>query len=256
MTDSTWGLMPKSQVDPETIEEAIARLISVHEADPTAHLGEGEALQAHRDNGVIDHRAGSVLADKKTMTELDFSDDFSVLTKWNKTGEVNNSNWPSAELYVEYGAVNKSELLSITEIPAPFLSFAFASMFQLCVLFSLSNSSFKAWWGMGMGSADTPEGYGFSLVNGVLKAVIAVGGNYTWSATLSLDVNVAHIYRAQLMPLESVVRFYIDGSLVATLAIPTTSPDSDGGPDIGISVSAENDGNMLVSDLHFSRSVV
>jgi hypothetical protein len=42
----------------------------------------------------------------------------------------------------------------------------------------------------------------------------------------------------------------------AELDIPGTSPDSDGGPDIGVRLSGTNDGNMWISDLHFARSLV
>ncbi len=33
MADPVWGLLQKAQDDPETIEEAIVRLIGEHEAD-------------------------------------------------------------------------------------------------------------------------------------------------------------------------------------------------------------------------------
>lgn len=64
MSIETWGMMPKSQEDAETIEEAIDRIVAVHEAAPTAHTGENESLAAHRENEVLDHLAGSVVADK------------------------------------------------------------------------------------------------------------------------------------------------------------------------------------------------
>jgi hypothetical protein len=59
-----WGLMQKSQEDPRTIEEVIADMIVEHEEDPTAHLGEGESLQAHKSDSIIDHPAQSVVLDK------------------------------------------------------------------------------------------------------------------------------------------------------------------------------------------------
>lgn len=59
-----WGLLQKSQVDPETIEQAIARLIEAHNADETAHLGVGQSLQSHAASEVIDHLADSIISDK------------------------------------------------------------------------------------------------------------------------------------------------------------------------------------------------
>ncbi len=59
-----WGQLEKSQDDSQTIEEAIAAAIVAHEEDPTAHLGPGESLQAHKADDIIDHPAQSVVLDK------------------------------------------------------------------------------------------------------------------------------------------------------------------------------------------------
>jgi hypothetical protein len=59
-----WGLLPKSQISAETIEEAIARLILEHEEDETSHLGVGESLQSHKVSEIIDHAISSIVADK------------------------------------------------------------------------------------------------------------------------------------------------------------------------------------------------
>ena len=60
----TWGLLPKSQVDDELIEEAIARLILEHNEDETAHLGTGQSLQSHKASEIIDHVVASIISDK------------------------------------------------------------------------------------------------------------------------------------------------------------------------------------------------
>lgn len=59
-----WGDLPKSQVDPQLITQAIDAAIAAHEADPTAHLGDGESLQQHKSNDVVDHPAMSIVPDK------------------------------------------------------------------------------------------------------------------------------------------------------------------------------------------------
>ena len=64
MATVTWGMLEKSQADPETIEEAIARLILVHGEDETSHLGAGESLQSHKASLIIDHIARSIVTDK------------------------------------------------------------------------------------------------------------------------------------------------------------------------------------------------
>jgi hypothetical protein len=70
MSIETWGLMPKSQIDAETPEEAIVRLIAEHEADPEAHTGANESLAAHRANEVIDHPAASIVGDKFAESQI------------------------------------------------------------------------------------------------------------------------------------------------------------------------------------------
>jgi hypothetical protein len=68
---TVWGNLPKAQDDAETIEEAIARLIGVHEAEPTSHTGDGEAIDVHRKNEIIDHPAQSVVFDKRPFQEYE-----------------------------------------------------------------------------------------------------------------------------------------------------------------------------------------
>jgi hypothetical protein len=60
----TWEGLQKNSTNDETIEQAIARLIAVHEADSNSHLGVGESLQAHKNADVIDHPMDSVVPDK------------------------------------------------------------------------------------------------------------------------------------------------------------------------------------------------
>lgn len=59
-----WEDIPKSQVDPTTIDEAIADAIEVHDADPEAHLQALASLEAHRTNEILDALAESVVNDK------------------------------------------------------------------------------------------------------------------------------------------------------------------------------------------------
>ncbi len=96
MADPVWGQLAKAQDDPQTIEDAITAAISAHNDDPTAHTSTGQSLALHRENGILDHPAGSSLADKLTMSEFTFGDNFSNLSLYTITGSVDNSDWPSA----------------------------------------------------------------------------------------------------------------------------------------------------------------
>jgi hypothetical protein len=62
--DPTWEHLAKNAEDAEKIEEAIARLIEEHNEDSEAHLAEGQSLNSHKASEIIDHLAGSVVADK------------------------------------------------------------------------------------------------------------------------------------------------------------------------------------------------
>lgn len=84
----TWGLLPKSQIDSETIEEAINRIVAEHNSDPVSHTGTNEAIAVHREYDILDHKAGAVLADKWTMSELEFSTTFDLLTPFGTHGTV------------------------------------------------------------------------------------------------------------------------------------------------------------------------
>lgn len=71
-----WGTLAKSQIDPQTVDEAIAAAIAAHEADTSAHVDVGESLYSHKASEVIDHVARSVVADKFSIGL--FSNDFNI----------------------------------------------------------------------------------------------------------------------------------------------------------------------------------
>jgi len=84
--------------DPETIEEAITRIVQAHDDDNTAHAETGQSLDVHRQSEVVDHLALSIVADKiqngqlsldKMSNERMFSQvDLSIL---NNTSNFDNS---------------------------------------------------------------------------------------------------------------------------------------------------------------------
>ena len=70
MANPTWGMLAKSLVDDETIEEAIGRLILAHNEDEEAHLGAGQSLFSHKASEIIDHVVASIIADKIKDSEV------------------------------------------------------------------------------------------------------------------------------------------------------------------------------------------
>lgn len=80
-----WGALPKAQDNAQTIDEAIGVAIVAHESDPTAHLGDGESLQQHKNNEIIDHPALSIVTDKFLPQLLDgllFKEDGRGASAW------------------------------------------------------------------------------------------------------------------------------------------------------------------------------
>lgn len=72
MATPNWGLLTKSVVDDETIEEAIQRIVQEHDDDETAHLDTGQALQSHKASEIIDHAAASIIDDKLALRTAKF----------------------------------------------------------------------------------------------------------------------------------------------------------------------------------------
>jgi len=64
MTQLNWGNLAKDLNNPQTIAEATAAAITVHNDDPDAHIGPTRALESHRAAEIIDHRAESIVNDK------------------------------------------------------------------------------------------------------------------------------------------------------------------------------------------------
>lgn len=89
MSIETWGMMPKSQEDAQTVEERVAEMIAEHEADPEAHTGVNESLAAHRANEVIDHPAASIVGDKFSESQIGndwYHNDFKSVDQFVKAG--------------------------------------------------------------------------------------------------------------------------------------------------------------------------
>lgn len=256
MADPVWGQLNKAQDDSTTIDEAIAQAIADHNDDPEAHIGTDQSLETHRANGVIDHPAGSVLADKATLTEVIIDTIFESIDTWSTTGDVTASDLSGVALYVEYGATNSSRIHGNPQIPANFFSSGANLLFQIIARFDLSNEHIHAWFGFLTGYADTVDGFGFQVRDGSLYAHVRCGGTTSEEELASVDISADHVYRAQYSADENTVTFYIDGSVVATIERPTgTSWNDDRGPDMGATVTETNDGNFRIAQLYASRNL-
>jgi len=164
-----WGGMTKAQDDSTTIDEAIASAILAHEEDSESHMGAGESIENHRENEVIDHPQGSVVADKGASGQISIPFTFDNISYWDKTAyqyvltnpgilmstSTVADNW--ASIYLQEYPIFKAD------------SFAKNLMWQIVVETDYSNNGDYIFY-LGCSSADEGlSGISFEIVNGTLK---------------------------------------------------------------------------------------
>lgn len=250
-----WGQLEKSADDNETIEEAIDRIVAEHNADTEAHLGSGESLEAHKTEDIIDHPAGSVLSDKQTMTEISISTIFESLDSWSVGGEVDNTDLPGLQFYVESGFVDESYISSQPQNPKNFRDDSFDMLFQIQAHFDLGASGYNANFGFFSDNSTTPTGFGFVVIDGALYGYVKNGSGSDITSEISLTLTDDHVYRVFLDSVQSKVYFFVDGSQVGVLDVPSGGWLDDGGPNIWVDRGSVSDGNLFVGILNFSRAL-
>ena len=225
MAFDVWGQIPKAQDDPETIEEAIARLIATHEAEPTSHTGDGEAIDVHRKNAVVDHPEGSILGDKFTNDDFVFQPLFEDITGYTKsTAGVTNG---LGGFRLDTGStINTLRYLRASgQYAHSYCRDDKRQTFQASVSLN-SSADVLAYFGLGgFGLSGFPPGFGFKVSGGNLYATAVRWGDpdniEVTELVTGITLTAKHFYRVQVMPEEGNAYYYVDGDLVATLAIGT-----------------------------------
>lgn len=225
MTLPLWGELQKSLDDSETIEQAIARLVAEHEADPEAHLGEGESLSEHKHEDTIDHPQGSVLADKWTHTEFDVATSFENLSPFIKSGGVSQL-WPGFILDPSSSGLANRQYLYVDNESGNLL-YQINGTYLFQTVFSMDPSSpnhymFRA--GNSSASNDTTkQGVGFKVDNLSLTffatnedgSVVVEGGTTSLTA---LDLYIVRMYGNVIT---GNIDCYINGELAVSLSVST-----------------------------------
>lgn len=244
MSIETWGLMPKSQIDNETIEEAIIRLIAVHEHSPDSHLGENESIEAHRKSEIIDHLAGSVLPDKKDMNDYNIDITFQSLDGLGHDAGASVDAFKLL-LYVENG-FNTYSFVSNT----PFLETAFSQNSYSFLI------QFLAYFNQGsVSTAFTEFGrLGFDIQHTRIRGYYWVDGmsSKQYTSWYNVDMHELHSFRAQYFKNEEISRFYIDGVLVGEINYPYTPDNADMYYESRHITNAESDAYFFVTSLKLS----
>jgi hypothetical protein len=223
MSIETWGLMPKSQEDGETVEGAIVRLISAHEADPEAHTGTGESLAAHRASDMIDHPVGSIPMEKFSSVEFSLSCDFESLDLWTKSGHVYSNVLGLAKIHSQDNEYPTSYMYASFPHTGYYLSPSINSFLQFVLINYIDYHATSRWGYMYKDVNSDYNGWYFKHVNGVTTAVVRWNGVEQSSGSIGVSVGSYHVYRIQNEPADGYLRFYIDGEKVWEVDIITGS---------------------------------
>ena len=234
MTDVNWGMLAKSQIDPEKIEEAINRIIADHNNNPDSHLDVGQSLQSHKASAIIDHKAASIVADKMHKFSVDFS---------NLTGDkfLMMSSFETLDGFAVSGFAGYSSSVKIcgTRLTTGLLT---TNWFQLLAypnvnsgtspdytknpilqfrtrVFELATSTYKFFIGDTTLGATSINCTGFKIDAGVLYAMTrgATNNQIFVDITGSLDLTTWHTYRVEVIN-NTTINFYVDEVLLLTLS--------------------------------------
>lgn len=216
MSIEVWGLMPKSQVDSETIEQAIARLISEHEADPTAHMGENEAIEAHRKSEIIDHLASSIYDDKMAYDRNVIDVEFNSLSGFSKSAsvEINGiKTWlfPSANssntqfLYGSIGDMTVAEEFDFIRNP------------RITTQIMLSGNTSQTGYIL-VGETDEGRGFGWKIVNNKLYGCYFKSDQSEQLVEI-LTISTYTIYKLEArVKYPDTIEFYVNNALVTSFS--------------------------------------
>jgi len=216
----TWGMLEKSQVDSETIEEAIARLIAEHNANETAHLGEGQSLQSHKAEEIIDHVVGSVVADKMSKTETIAQTTLDAFGGWTYVGEAPSIKWPGIQFHAaaSFGAITKvftdgSFAYNSNDLVNNFL-------FQFAAKIGGENDDiFQGYVGGDFEDNDTGR-LGFRTIGSHIWGFVFNGVTETKVDLGETPRDVRKVFRMFIDKENVLIKFYIDGELLGSLGVP------------------------------------
>jgi hypothetical protein len=227
MAVPTWGMLTKSQIDPETIEEAIARLIQEHNENEEAHLGPGQSLQSHKASEIIDHLVASIIADKIKEGQIDLSklsaDRLTLISVFESFDGWEQYKYGNGLLTkkilgfsISSGTVAGNYYILSAEPGSNYavLNFQKDPLFQTTVEMP---TGLARKFVFGCGSAFEDENwFGFRVLNSVLYAVHYNGTVEVTTSISGVDLTKNNVFRAWFNADENKIFFYINGVLKAT----------------------------------------
>ena len=249
-----WSGLEKDLDDPETIEEAIVRLIGEHEADPEAHLGDGESLEMHKTEGMIDHPAGSVAVDKFAQARVLITC-FESIDGW-LTWETG-----SGQVIHEFGAITLWTGTTINSnvwlyaVPSGWIAFDTAKQFFWKATIRITaTTEQEIRFGVGApGGGEGFSGAGFEVEDGNLYAYTDDGEDVDRTQITGITLNNWNIYEVRYFPATDTWEFYVNGVLEHSEVRVFTEPQSDEIAIFRIKNTEAASKFMYISDMMFQQ---
>ena len=253
-----WGSLQKAQDDPTTIDEAIATAIANHNADSAGHLVSGGSLTNHKANDVIDHPVGSVLGDKKTMSELFFQTQFENSAIFGTHGSPTFA-FPGFRMVLSATTFTNRKEVNFDGSSVGFV-YSYATDFLFQFSFNVQdsrNATFVGQLGFTTGSS-TENGVGLEVVAGVAKFFVAKenGSSKSYLSFPTYADDTPFVVRLQFVQSTGKIFVYVNGELLGTLT-PSDLTESD--PlygDFYFYCSTNHSNEADVYDMTFAQSLV
>jgi hypothetical protein len=215
-----WEGLQKNTTDAETIEQAIARLIGVHEVDSTAHLGAGESLQSHKSEEVIDHPAFSLVADKFSPQLPLFQTLFESISSWITDGFVASGLCRLEPLM--YGD-SASDIYAYQEAISfrwdDVLNEAVESMYQTKFKYNYNVDIANFIFGMGVSDSFTPSDHfiGWKIVAGVIYSGFQLEDTLVWVSHGAISQSNYYTVSVIISRSNQTVEYFLNGVSVRTV---------------------------------------
>lgn len=264
MTVITWDSLAKSQDSNETIEQAIARLITAHLADSDAHIELGESLYVHKQSATIDHLAESIVEDKVedgaiilqklTANKRIIVSSFESMDGWDSTGTIVQD---LSCVSISTSAV-QDNIAEIDCAPSYWVGVDWdKDMFYQSTVRLAQITDQLIYFGLG-GSDDLGgfSGAGFKVQDGTLYCYHAVdsGGGFAYTTFEISGITLTdwNVYRIIYDQSAGTLKFYVNGSLKKTFDSSLPTDDNDGLFIYEIKNEATAIKKLYVSDVLFS----
>lgn len=231
MSLPVWGTLEKSQIDPEKIEQAIARLIQAHEDDANAHVEIGESLYSHKAAEIIDHLIHSIIADKikdfevgrekLMLNKMYIRPNFESLDAWTVVGDGGVGLYLGAlRVHSPVGAPGEQYMYTGCDFSDVRWDTKDA-VYEAVVDIAYAYTNMICYWGIGNPQVDF---IGFKYEDEVFYACWVVGETEYLEEITGIDKTKKHTFRTVLTHGEK-LEFYVDEVLKYTTTI--NLPDAD-----------------------------